>query len=79
MGGKTETRGRRKGERDKEEEGAVAKPSAKVSLFDFLEDKLPNFNGKYDLKFAFVYLIEKLYLQRKIYKVKIYTRGSVID
>ncbi|KAF4520723.1 hypothetical protein B566_EDAN004843 [Ephemera danica] len=46
-GGKSEGgRGRRKGDRDKEEEGAVAKPSSKVSLFDFLEDKLPNLNEK---------------------------------
>jgi len=34
-------RGRKKGDRDKDEDGASAKPSGKVSLFDFLEDKLP--------------------------------------
>jgi hypothetical protein len=40
-GGKSEPRGRKKGDREKDEDGVAAKPSGKVSLFDFLEDKLP--------------------------------------
>ncbi|XP_059479594.1 tudor domain-containing protein 3 [Neocloeon triangulifer] len=40
-GGKAESRGRKKGDREKDEDGVAAKPSGKVSLFDFLEDKLP--------------------------------------
>ncbi|CAB3365397.1 Hypothetical predicted protein [Cloeon dipterum] len=38
---KPEPRGRKKGDREKDEDGVAAKPSGKVSLFDFLEDKLP--------------------------------------